>query len=80
MEHLQEIIANWQFYLEKGLEIFGAAVALASLIVKLTPTTKDDAILAKVVKVFDWLSIVNTKINQAKIDGTATVEHKGEVK
>ena len=80
MEHLQEIIANWQFYLEKGLEIFGAAVALASLIVKLTRTEKDNAILAKVVKVLDWLSIVNTKANQAKIDGTATVEHKGEVK
>ena len=71
---------NLQFYLEKGLEIFGATVALASLIVKLTPSTKDDAILAKVVKVLDWLSIFNTKINQAKIDGTATVENKGEVK
>ena len=71
---------NLQFYLEKGLEIFGAAVALASLIVKLTPSTKDDAILAKVVKVFDFLSIFNTKINQAKIDGTAAVENKGVVK
>lgn len=71
---------NLQFYLEKGLEIFGAAVALASLIVKLTPSTKDDAILAKVVKVLDFLSIFNTKINQAKIDGAATVENKGEVK
>lgn len=80
MEHLQEIIANWQFYLEKGLEIFGAAVALASLIVKLTKTEKDDAILAKVVKVLDFLSVVNTKANQAKIDGTATIENKGKVK
>ena len=71
---------NLQFYLEKDLEIFGAAVALASLIVKLTPSTKDDAVLAKVVKVFDLLSIFNTKINQAKIDGTATVENKGVVK
>lgn len=71
---------NLQFYLEKGLEIFGAAVALASLIVKLTPSTKDDEILAKIVKVLDLLSIFNTKINQAKIDGTATVENKGVVK
>lgn len=68
MEYLQEITTNWQFWFEKGLEIFGAAVALASLIVKLTPTTKDDAILAKVVKVLDWLSIFNTKVNQAKIN------------
>ena len=71
---------NLQFYLEKGLEIFGAAVALASLIVKATPSQKDDAILAKVVKVLDFLSVVNTKANQAKIDGTATVENKGTVK
>lgn len=71
---------NLQFYFEKGLEIFGAAVALASLIVKLTPSTKDDAILAKVVKVLDLLSVVNTKINQAKIDAAAVVENKGVVK
>lgn len=80
MEHLQNIIENWQTYLETGLEIFGAAVALASLIIKLTPNTKDDQILAKAVKVLDWLSIFNTKINQAKIDGTTTVENKGKVK
>lgn len=77
---LQNIIENWQTYLETALEVFGAAVAFASVIVKLTPSVKDDQILAKVVKVFDWLSIVNTKINQAKIDGTVQVEHKGEVK
>ena len=71
---------NLQFYLEKGLEIFGAAVALASLIVKLTPSTKDDAILAKVVKVLDCLSVVNTKANQAKIDAAAVVENKGTAK
>ena len=80
MEHLQNIVENWQTYLETGLEIFGAIVAFASVIVKLTKTDKDDAFLAKLVKILDWLSIVNTKANQAKIDGTATIEHKGEVK
>lgn len=59
---------------------FGTVVAAASIIVKATPTQKDDAVLAKVVKVLDFLSVVNTKINQAKIDGTVQVEHKGEVK
>lgn len=59
---------------------FGTIVAAASVIVKATPSQKDDAILAKVVKVLDLLSIFNTKINQAKIDGTATVENKGVVK
>lgn len=58
---------------------FGTVVAAASIIVKATPTQKDDAILAKIVKVLDFLSVVNTKANQAKIDGTAVVENKGEV-
>ena len=59
---------------------FGTIVAAASVIVKATPTQKDDAILAKVVKVLDCLSVVNTKANQAKIDGTATIENKGTAK
>ena len=55
---------------------FGTIVAVASVIVKATPTQKDDAILAKVVKVLDFLSVVNTKANQAKIDGTVAVEKR----
>ena len=47
---------------------FGTVVAAASIIVKATPTQKDDAVLAKVVKVLDFFSVVNTKENQAKID------------
>lgn len=47
---------------------FGTIVASASIIVKATKTQKDDAVLAKVVKVLDFLSVVNTKENQAKID------------
>lgn len=50
---------NIQHYIELFFEIFGAAVALASLIVKITPTQKDDAFLSKVVKIFDQLSIFN---------------------
>jgi len=59
---------------------FGTVVAAASIIVKATKTQKDDAVLAKVVKVLDFFSVVNTKENQAKIDGTATVEKKEIVK
>lgn len=58
---------------------FGTIVAAASIIVKATPTQKDDAILAKIVKVLDFLSVVNTKANQEKINGTATVEKKEAV-
>lgn len=50
---------NIQHYIGLFFEIFGAAVALASLIVKITPSQKDDAFLSKVVKVFDQLSIFN---------------------
>ena len=48
--HWTEILAAW-----------GALVAAASVIVKLTPSQADDAILAKVVKVADWFSVVNPK-------------------
>lgn len=51
------IAANWV----NILAIYGAAVALASAIVKATPSQADDAILAKVVKVLDWFSVAYPK-------------------
>lgn len=44
---------------EELLQIIGAVVALATLVVKLTPTTKDDGILAKIIKVLSALSLCN---------------------
>ena len=41
------------------LEVFGAAVALITLITKLTATDKDDTLWAKVLKVLAALSLVN---------------------
>lgn len=41
------------------LEILGSVVALATLIVKLTPTQKDDNFLAKFIKVLSALSLCN---------------------
>ena len=58
MEHIPE-------YLTMGFAIFGALVAAASTIVKLTPSVRDDEILAKIVKVFDALSVFNPKIIKA---------------
>lgn len=46
----------------------GGIVSCASIIVKLTPTTKDDSILEKVVNVLDYVSVFNTKKNQEKLD------------
>ncbi|MBO7238346.1 MAG: hypothetical protein J6U96_03545 [Elusimicrobiaceae bacterium] len=41
------------------LQIIGGVVSVATLIVKLTPTAKDDAIVAKVIKVLSALSLCN---------------------
>lgn len=46
----------------------GGIVSCASIIVKLTPTTKDDSILEKVINFLDYFSVFNTKKNQQKLD------------
>ncbi len=51
------IIAHW----DTLLAIYGGAVLVATAIVKLTPSQADDAILAKVVKVLDFVSTINPK-------------------
>lgn len=43
--------------LEKVWLIITSIVTVASAIVKITPTTKDDEILAKVMKVLEWISM-----------------------
>ena len=49
------IQANWKDI----LAIIGGVVTVASIIVKLTPTQKDDAFLAKVIKILAALSLFN---------------------
>ena len=44
---------------DEVLQILGAVVALATLIVKLTPTQKDDNLLAKIIKILSALSLCN---------------------
>lgn len=44
---------------DEVLQILGAVVALATLIVKLTPTQKDDNFLAKIIQVLSALSLCN---------------------
>lgn len=43
------------------LAIIGGVVSVATLIVALTPSTKDDEILGKIIAVLDKLSIVAKK-------------------
>lgn len=60
---------NWEnivLFCEQAVFWFGTVVAAASVIIKATPTQKDDAVLAKVVKVLDFVSIVNAKIQENK--------------
>ena len=47
------LVENWKELLEAVLAVVGAA----SVIVKLTPTPKDDAVVAKIMKFFNWISL-----------------------
>jgi hypothetical protein len=54
---LDYISAHWA----DALAIIGGLVTIASVIVKLTPTVKDDSILAAVVKFLDYFSVAYPK-------------------
>jgi len=58
------IVANWPYILSG---IFGLIV-VASIIVKLTPTTKDDSILGKIIAFIDHFSIAKTANDKKLIE------------
>ena len=58
------VTAHWA----DTLAIYGAVVALATVIVKLTPTAKDDEILAKIVAVVDLFSTAHTAKDAAVLE------------
>jgi hypothetical protein len=49
------------------LAIYGGVVAVCTTIVKITPSVKDDAILAKVMKVLDFFSTAFLKSDAEKL-------------
>lgn len=57
------ILANW----DNILAIYGGVVAVCTTIVKITPNTKDDAIVSKVIKVLDFFSTAFTKADAEKL-------------
>lgn len=61
---LEFIVTN----VDSVFTVIGYVVSAASVIVKLTPTTKDDSVLEKVINFIDYFSIFNTKKNQEKLD------------
>lgn len=54
-------LINWcTQHWQDVLAIIGGVVSVATVIVKLTPTQKDDAVLGKIIAVLSALSLVNT--------------------
>ena len=58
------ILGHW----ESIFSWIGLVVTTCSGVVKLTPSTKDDGVWGKVVKVLDYASVVNTPENKARIE------------
>lgn len=65
---MSEIISFIQNHWDELLAIIGGVVSIASIIVKLTPTTKDDNVLNTIINFLAKFSIVNTSLDQKKID------------
>ena len=63
-----EVLTFIQNHYDELLAIIGGIVSIASIIVKLTPTTKDDKILKYIIDFLAKFSIFNTKEDQKKID------------
>lgn len=55
------------------MTLLGAVVTLATAIVKLTPTQKDDNVLARIIKVLESLSLCNA-------DGTFITKEENKKK
>ena len=53
-----------QIHYQDILAIIGGVVSITTIIVKLTPTEKDDAVLTKIVNMLSKLSLVNTKTEE----------------
>ena len=63
-----EVLTFIQNHYDELLAIIGGIVSIATIIVKLTPSTKDDEVLGKIINLFAKFSIINTKEDQKKID------------
>ena len=65
---MSEVISFIQNHYDELLAIIGGVVSIASIIVKLTPSTRDNEILEKIINFLAKFSIINTKEDQKKID------------
>lgn len=62
---------NWSYILSG----FFAVIAVSSIIVKLTPNTKDDVILDKIISFLDNLSIAKTEKDKELIEFAKNVKN-----
>ena len=74
--NIATIISTLSMWADQFFYWFGVIVAASSTIVKATPSQKDDAILAKVVAIFDQLSIFNPNGKKVVSVTTADKEKK----
>lgn len=64
---MQEVL-NWASeHWDDVLAIYGGVVAICTVIVKLTPNTKDNAILDKIVSIIDLFSTAFKKADKEKL-------------
>ena len=63
-----EVLTFIQNHYDELLAIIGGVVSIATIIVKLTPTDKDNKVLEKIINFLVKFSIVNTKEDQKKIN------------
>lgn len=65
---MNETINFIQNHYDELLAIIGGIVSIATIIVGITPTDKDNKVLEKIINLLAKFSIINTKEDQKKID------------
>ena len=63
-----EVFTFIQNHYDELLAIIGGVVSIATIIVKLTPTDKDNKVLEKIINFLAKFSVINTKEDQKKIN------------
>ena len=65
---MQEIINRISEHLDDCLAIYGGVVAVCTVIVKLTPNTKDNEVLDKIISFIDLFSTAFKKADKEKLE------------
>lgn len=63
-----EVFTFIQNHYDELLAIIGGVVSIATIIVRLTPSTRDNEVLEKIINFLAKFSIINTKEDQKKIN------------